>query len=139
MSVTYGRVKDWLALTSFPSLMGIVTLAPMSADLMWAGMSSGPSALSGVNVSSCDLYAKQSLTHDGIEPLPWALQLARFCQEHRSYPPEHQSPLGILISASRALQARIIQLTVLVQAQSTARVLNEKVQKANLVIPNFGK
>lgn len=82
---------------------------------------------------------RKALTHDGIEPLPWVLQLARFCQEHRSYPLEHQSPLSFLISASRALRARIIQLTVLVQAQSTARVLNEKVQKADLVIPNFGK
>lgn len=34
MLVTFGYVYYRLVLTSFPSLMGIVTLAPISADLI---------------------------------------------------------------------------------------------------------
>lgn len=43
-------------LTNLPSLMGIVTLAPIKADLTWAGMSSGPV---GKPLSASELFYHQ--------------------------------------------------------------------------------
>lgn len=143
--------------TSFPFVMGIVTLVPINDDLTWAGKSSGPSSLcryksgfllvaSGTMRSRVSLMS--SLTSYNDENTWKVRRGADICHDIvfielqrrlRSYSMSKRKLRDMsIIQKDSFFKVRTHRIPILIQAQRTARMLNEQIQQSHFILLDLG-